>query len=458
MSLNPINKLIKISTKMTILYALMFSVVLVVIDASILLGIKYNFVNQAYSQIEDTKKMILNKTPNEDITSSDIISDIPFNENISVKITDSDGNVLNSTNSFRYKNNFKEEYDKVLHIEENEKHLYFENIKVETNKNLEVNILIVKDMHHEYELIKVLFAILAAADAVGIIASVIIGATVSKKMLKPIDDITKTAESISINNLKERIETTGNDDELSRLANTLNNMIDRLQESFDSQIQFVSDASHELRTPISVIQGHANLLDRWGKDDRKALEKSIYAIKFETANMANLVENLLFLAKGDSSNLSLDKKVFNLNELISEVTDETRLIAPKYNITNNRNDKAVINADYKMIKQMIRVFLENSIKFSEEGSTIDISAESFSDKVKITVTDHGIGIPNDEIERVFDRFYIVDKSRSKEKSGSGLGLSIAKRIAEMHKGKITAESEPSKYTSITVTLDKKISE
>ena len=235
-------------------------------------------------------------------------------------------------------------------------------------------------------------------------------------------------------------------------------MIDRLQESFDSQIQFVSDASHELRTPIAVIQGYANLLDRWGKDDKKALEKSIYAIKLETANMANLVENLLFLAKGDSSNLLMDKKVFNLNELISEVTDETRLISPKYNITNNRNDNSVINADYKMIKQMIRVFVENSIKFSEEGSTIDISSESFSDKVKIIVTDHGIGIPKDEIDKIFDRFYIVDKSRSKEKSGSGLGLSIAKRIVEMHNGEITAESEPLKYTRITVTLDKKIFE
>ena len=105
MSLNPINKLFKISTKMTILYALMFSVVLVVIDASILFGIKYNFVNQSYSQIENTKQMILKKIPNEDITSSDIISDIPFNENIAVKITVSDGNVVNSTNSFKYKNN-----------------------------------------------------------------------------------------------------------------------------------------------------------------------------------------------------------------------------------------------------------------------------------------------------------------------------------------------------------------
>ena len=161
---------------------------------------------------------------------------------------------------------------------------------------------------------------MAIADFIGIIASIILGYIVSKKMLKPIDHITKAAENISINNLKERIEVTGPDDELKRLGNTFNKMIDRLQEAFDRQIQFVSDASHELRTPIAVIQGYANLLDRWGKDDREALEKSIHAIKLETSNMANLVEKLLFLAKGDSGNQVIEKKEFWLNELINEVS------------------------------------------------------------------------------------------------------------------------------------------
>jgi signal transduction histidine kinase len=311
----------------------------------------------------------------------------------------------------------------------------------------------VKDMDNEYDFMKILFVIMVIADFIGIIASIILGYIVSKRMLKPIDYITKTAESISINNLKERIEVNGPDDELKRLGNTFNNMINRLQGAFDRQVQFVSDASHELKTPIAVIQGYANLLDRWGKDDRKALEKSIYAIKLETNNMANLVEKLLFIARGDSGTQRIEKKEFWLNELITEVVRESKLIAPNHIISSDKNDTISIVADYKMLKQMLRVFVDNSIKFAPEQSTIDISSELQGNKVKITVSDRGIGIPKDEVEKIFDRFYTVDKSRSKEKGGTGLGLSIAKWIADMHRGTIDVESEEGKYTKIMVTLD-----
>ncbi|WP_050816284.1 HAMP domain-containing protein [Clostridium sp. DL-VIII] len=121
-------------------------------------------------------------------------------------------------------------------------------------------------MQNEYDFMKMVFVLMTIADLIGIIASIIVEYIVSKRMIKPIDYITKTAENISINNLKERINIIGADDELKRLANTFNNMIDRLQNSFYMQVQFVSDASHELRTPIAVVQGYANLLDRWGEN------------------------------------------------------------------------------------------------------------------------------------------------------------------------------------------------
>jgi signal transduction histidine kinase len=230
-------------------------------------------------------------------------------------------------------------------------------------------------------------------------------------------------------------------------------MINRLQGAFDRQAQFVSDASHELKTPIAIIQGYANLLDRWGKDDKEALKKSIYAIKLEAANMANLVEKLLFIAKGDSGTQRIEKKEFFINELINEVVIESQLIAPNHLISSIKNDAISIVADYKMIKQMLRIFVDNSIKFSPENSIIDISSETYEDKVKIVVTDKGIGIPKHEIEKIFDRFYIVDKSRSKEKGGTGLGLSIAKWIANIHHGVIEIESEEGKYTKIVVILN-----
>jgi len=463
MLLKPINyfwkiiKSAKISIKLTVVYAFMFSLVLLILNASILYGVKYYLYNQANKQIEDVKTIILNKVTSQkehvDLSDKELVSDVPTKQNISVRILQEDGKVLNESNEFNYIIKLNEPYDKIKHLEEGEKHLIFKNVKIESKDYGATYLQIVKDMDNEYDFLKILFVIMAIADFIGIIASVILGYIVSKRMLKPIDYITKTAESISINNLKERIEVNGPDDELKRLGNTFNNMINRLQGAFDRQVQFVSDASHELKTPIAVIQGYANLLDRWGKDDRKALEKSIYAIKLETNNMANLVEKLLFIARGDSGTQRIEKKEFWLNELITEVVRESKLIAPNHIISSDKNDTISIVADYKMLKQMLRVFIDNSIKFAPEQSVIDISSELQGNKVKITVSDRGIGIPKDEVEKIFDRFYTVDKSRSKEKGGTGLGLSIAKWIADMHRGTIDVESEEGKYAKITVTLD-----
>lgn len=463
MLLKPINyfgkiiKSAKISIKLTVVYAFMFSLVLLILNASILYGLKYYLYNQGNKQIEDVKTIILDKVTAQkehvDLSDNELVSDVTSKQNIYVRILQEDGKVLNRSNKFDYTVGLSEPYDKIKHLEEGEKHLIFENVKYESKDYGTTYIQIVKEMDNEYDFLKILFVIMAIADFIGIIASVILGYIVSKRMLRPIDYITKTAESISINNLKERIEVNGPDDELKRLGNTFNNMINRLQGAFDRQVQFVSDASHELRTPIAVIQGYVNLLDRWGKDDKEALEKSIYAIKLETNNMANLVERLLFIAKGDSGTQRIEKKEFWLNELITEVVRESKLIAPNYIISSDKNDTVSIVADYKMLKQMLRIFIDNSIKFSPENSIIDISSELQENKVKITVRDKGIGIPKEEVEKIFDRFYTVDKSRSKEKGGTGLGLSIAKWIADIHQGTIDVESEEGKYTKITVSLD-----
>lgn len=446
----------KISVKLTLIYAFMFSLLLLILNASILYGIKYYLYSQSNKQLEDIKTIITSKITNssEHIALSDkeIVSDIPSNENIHIRIIEQDGNVINSSDKFKYRVEIKEPYGKILKKELRDKHILYENISIDDDDYGKVYLQVVKDMENEYDFLEILFILMGIADFIGVIASIIIGYIVSKKMLKPIDYITKTAESISINNLRERIIVKGPEDELKRLGNTFNKMIDRLQESFNRQNQFVSDASHELRTPIAVIQGYANLLDRWGKDDKEALEKSIYAIKFEADNMGNLVERLLFLAKGDSGIQKLEKQEFWINDLISEVVAESKLIVSNRIITNNNNDTVKVLADQKMIKQMLRIFIENSIKFTSEQGTIDISSKIKDKGIEITVRDNGIGIPKEEVRNIFDRFYTVDKSRSKDKGGSGLGLSIAKWIVDMHQGFIEVHSEEGKGTSISVSL------
>lgn len=444
----------RISTKITFIYASIFSLVLLILSASTLYGIKYYFGSQAAKQLADINTIFLEKLKySTNLSDKNIFSDIPSKQNIHIKIVDRNSKLINKSVEFNYKIKIKAPYNSIFHLEMHDKHLQCENIMIKNNKYGTIFVQIVKDMGNEYDFLKILFIFLGITDFIGIGVSVLLGYITSKKMLKPIETITNTAQEISINNLKERISVDGPEDELKSLSRTLNSMIDRLQESFEKQNQFVSDASHELRTPIAVIQGYANLLDRWGKNDEAVLEKSIKAIKSETLNMAELIEKLLFLARGDSSILKIEKSRFMLNKLISEITEEFNLLNKKYlTITNNSNAEVEVCGDYKLLKQLLRIFIDNSIKFTKEHGKLDISSVLTGNVVKLIISDSGMGIPQNEIGNIFNRFYTVDKSRSKDKSGTGLGLAIASQIVKLHNGTIDVQSAEEIGTTITVSL------
>jgi two-component system, OmpR family, sensor histidine kinase ArlS len=447
----------RISVKLTILYAIVFSLILLILNASVLCGIRYYLYFQGYKQVDDVKAVILNnlnsKNENLDLSNKEIMSDIPPRENIFIRIIGENKKVINISDRYLYDVKTSGPLNKIVKYEGQDKHIIYENIKYSSNKNGIVYIQFVKDLENEYNFLKILFYLMAIADFIGMAISILAGYIVSKKMLKPIDNITRTAQSISIKNLKERIEVKGPEYELKRLSDTFNDMIDRLQSSFDKQIQFVSDASHELRTPIAVIEGYTNLILRWGKDDKVALEKSVKAIEIETKAMANLVEGLLFLAKGDTDLQRINKTEFWLNDLVSELVKESKLIAPEFHIYSAKNDAVKVVADYQMIKQMLRIFIDNSIKFSVNDRDIDISSILNKKNVCITIKDKGIGMPKEELTKIFDRFYCIEKSRSKDMSGSGLGLSIAKWIADAHNGSILVESDEGKGTRISIFLN-----
>ncbi|NLU06915.1 MAG: HAMP domain-containing histidine kinase [Clostridiales bacterium] len=452
MNLN-IVKNAKISVKLTVIFAFMLSVMLAVSNACVLHGVRHYMYTQASKRLEDINQIILKRMKLNEKSSSRLFSDIMPNENIFIKIMDKNGKLITTSGRFDYHFRISGPYGEARHVEKREKHFAYLNTKVPDRNYGILYVQIIKDMDNEYNFLKILLFFMAVADLAGIALSILLGYIISKKMLRPIDNITKTADEISINNLKERINMQGPNDELKRLANTLNNMIDRLQISFKRQTQFVSDASHELRTPIAVIQGYANLLDRWGKNDKKALDKSIEAIKSESHNMGDLVEKLLFLARSDNRSQKVEKDVFYIDKLVDEVAGETRIIDKKHIISNHSSKNIQVIADYKLVKQLIRIFIDNSIKFTPERGKIDISSVKFGEYVNISVTDTGVGIPEDEIPKIFDRFYCVDKSRSKDIGGSGLGLSIAVQIVNIYNGTISVESKVGKGTRVTASLD-----
>ena len=449
----------KISWKLTIIYSLIFSLVLLLLSASLLYGVKYYLYHGAIQQVENTGRDIANGMKADPelrfgvLGYTELIPEIPLSTNIIVKILDPGGNLLAaSSKDTSYQVPFSKTDSGVSEFELYGKHLFYQTSEVIISPNQVVYLQVIKDFGNEHSFLDILLILLAIADVLGVIFSIIAGFIVSRRMLQPIDSITKAAQNISASNLNERLEIKGPDDELTRLARTFNEMIERLQDSFERQNAFVSNASHELRTPIAVIQGYARLLDRWGKDDREIADESIKAIIDETAGMNQLIRSLLFLARRDNNLQKLELAKFRLDELITEVTKESALIAPDHRISNHSNVPTLINADRGLIKQMLRALIDNSIRYTPTNGKIETNLNSDKEHAIIVIRDTGSGIPNNELGYVFDRFYCVDKARTKEKGGIGLGLSIVKSIVNLHGGKISVESELDKGTQVTIIL------
>lgn len=264
-------------------------------------------------------------------------------------------------------------------------------------------------------------------------------------------ELAGTLEGINAARLDTRIKVDETQDELKGLAKAINDMLARINESYRAQIRFVSDASHELRTPISVIQGYANLLDRWGKKDEKTLQESISAIKEEAANMKDLVEQLLFLARGDNNTIMLHLEDFSLSELSEEVVNEMRMIDGAHNYSHCPSEAAV-SADRALVKQALRILLDNAIKYTPPGGNIKIASETDGRLSRISVQDDGIGINPEAVPKIFDRFYRTDESRARATGGAGLGLSIARWITLRHGGHMEVLSREGLGTRVTLIL------
>ena len=223
-------------------------------------------------------------------------------------------------------------------------------------------------------------------------------------------------------------------EELSSLEQAINGLIDRMREAYRMQTRFVSDASHELRTPIAVVQGYVNMLDRWGKNDESILEESIEAIKHEADHMQTLVEQLLFLARGDSNRQKMESEEIVLNDLLREVYEESLMIDEKHHYYFTEQGVGTMIGDPAMIKQSARILVDNACKYTPEGEDITIRVGMKEQKPFYEIEDHGIGMRQENLEHIFDRFYRADDVRNSKTGGTGLGLSIAKWIVEQHNG------------------------
>ncbi len=295
------------------------------------------------------------------------------------------------------------------------------------------------------------------------------GQFLANKALKPVDRITQTARMITSQNLNQRIQTLKVKDEISRLIDTFNEMISRLDQSFRQIKQFTTDASHELKTPLTILKGEVEVAlrkKRLSHEYEQILESNLEEIN----RMSKIVEDLLLLSKADIGEIRLNKEDINLTRFIAGLTEQMKILAQPKNIrieTSNHQEEIHVLGDSLRMRELFINLIENGIKYTEEGGSILITLTKEKDDpatpltpiekraakfAKIIVTDTGIGIAKEDQERIFNRFFRVDKARSREQGGSGLGLSICKWIVEAHQGEITVQSEPGKGSSFIVRL------
>jgi two-component system, OmpR family, sensor kinase len=293
-----------------------------------------------------------------------------------------------------------------------------------------------------------LIRIMIGIGAVAIILSLLIGSVIAGRTLQPIDTIAQAAARITAaDDLSRRIPYNGPNDELGMLTVTFNATLERLERLFKSQRRFVADVSHELRTPLTTLQGNLDLIRRFGTD-----EQAMDAMRSEISRMTRLVSDLLLLARADSGNLPMKKELIDLDTQVLEVYREGRILGPQHEIRIEKIVPARVNADPDRIKQLLLNLVTNAIKYTPTGGTVTLTMEVRNGYAFVSVTDTGIGIPKADLEMIFERFYRVDKARSREAGGTGLGLSIAQWIAKSHGGAITAESTEGKGSTFTLQL------
>lgn len=442
----------KISNRLTMIYSLLFFVVLALVNAAILISIHYYINHTSEQQLGLVDQAIINEVKSlDDIPNIEIKNISKMIENVDINLIYNNRVIYNSGE--HYSLPFNSSKKGIIAESEENKIMYLNDVHSLKNGN-KIGIQVIKDMNDEQEYLHALSGIMLLIDAVSLVISIMVGYIVSKNALSPIDKIINQAKKISVSNLTARIEIDGPEDELKRLANTFNDFISRIQYSYEKQNRFVLDASHELATPLAVIKGYIDVLDRWGKEERAVLDEGIESIKIELSNMTELLDTLLFLAKSDNEMFKIEETNFALRDLIAEIVKETKIIdGKKHSILSTETEAPVtLLGDRRLIKQMIRAIVDNSVKYSPENGVISIDYSEKAGAVIIIVSDNGIGIPEEDLANIFDRFYRVDKARTRTIGGLGLGLSIVKWIVDMHQGKIKVESEIGKGTKMTVEL------
>jgi heavy metal sensor kinase len=280
-----------------------------------------------------------------------------------------------------------------------------------------------------------------------------VGYWMSRRALAPVDAIVRTARSVGASSLNSRLQKLDTGDELQRLSDTLNEMLDRIESAFLRITQFTADASHELRTPVSLIRTEAELALRRSRTE-KEYQESLRHILLEAERTTGLIEQLLTLARADSGRETLHVQSIDLAETLRQVVEGWKQVAAIRDVQFSAtiNPHTFVSGDEALLRRLADILLDNAFKYTLSPGSVSLTLEERSGDAVISVSDSGVGIAPDERSKIFERFYRVDKARSRAQGGIGLGLAIAQWIVAQHHGSIEVESDPGKGSVFRVCL------
>ena len=295
---------------------------------------------------------------------------------------------------------------------------------------------------------------------VSAIIAIVLGYLLSNQMTKPIKKIQEIISSISEENIStKRIKVSEKNDEFAIVSEHFNELLDKISFYIEQQKHFVEDVSHELRTPVAIVEGHLKLLNRWGKDNPEVLEESLQASLVELQRMKTLVQEMLDLSRAPQVKEQYKDATTNVTEVAKQVVHNFRVLYPEFTFTFDDDLKRDLWIPIYLnhLEQVVIILMDNAVKYSLDRKEIILSLSKGEEHVEIAVQDFGMGMTEEDRRKVFSRFYRVDKARSRERGGNGLGLSIAKELIESYDGEISVTTllNHGSIFKITLPLTKK---
>lgn len=311
--------------------------------------------------------------------------------------------------------------------------------------------ILVHSLESYEHLVQSLYIVAIAFGLIATFVTAMVSYIFSSQITKPIVTMSNKMNQIRRDGFQNKLELTTTYEETDNLICTFNEMMFHIEESFNQQRQFVEDASHELRTPLQIIQGHLNLIQRWGKKDPAVLEESLNISLEEMNRITKLVEELLLLTKDNVNSGQSQEELVDINSEILSRVKSLKQLHPDYTFDIDLDEKPIkLQMNRHQFEQLILIFIDNAMKYDNENKYIQIRTQLKNKQTSIEITDHGLGIPKQDLEFIFDRFYRVDKSRARSQGGNGLGLSIADKIVQLNGGFIQVESEVNQFTTFRI--------